>query len=157
MNQTTPSATLETKTVKTSTPRITPTFSPTLDLRTLPEELPQSMKGYELVSWEVNGVWNYTLITGTNREKTFEELMSFESSVNEDGWVKISVTGEEQILKVLALLPKGEEVLWDGMDLSGQVPEGTLYFSFPSEKTMERLINACREQGVHLYSLKEAQ
>ena len=32
------------------------------------------MKGYELYSWKVGTDWNYTLITGTNRPKTFEEV-----------------------------------------------------------------------------------
>jgi len=33
--------------------------------------LPRSVKGYELYSWRSGGTWQFTLITGTNRLKTY--------------------------------------------------------------------------------------
>jgi hypothetical protein len=36
------------------------------------ETLPRSFKGYELYSWEEEGQWHFTLITGTDRTKTIE-------------------------------------------------------------------------------------
>jgi hypothetical protein len=41
---------------------------------TEPDDLPESMKGYELWSWNEGGTWKYTLITGTNRCKEAEEI-----------------------------------------------------------------------------------
>jgi hypothetical protein len=58
----------------------------------LPQSLPQSMKGYELYSWKSGGTWCFTLITGTNRLKTPAEIASRESTI-EDDWVKITVEG----------------------------------------------------------------
>ena len=45
-----------------------------------PAPLPRSMKGYELYSWyaQQEGEWYYTLITATNRLKTWEEITSQE-------------------------------------------------------------------------------
>jgi len=54
--------------------------------------LPRSMKGYELYSWQEQGQWHFTLITGTNRNKQLEEIISDGNTVSEDGWVKIHVT-----------------------------------------------------------------
>jgi len=134
-----------------------PTPAPTFDLNKMPESLPSSMKGYELVSWQEGDDWHFTLVTGTNREKTFEELMSPESEITKDGVVKITVTGLENIEKVLAKLPAMTEVFWSGMDLSGQVPEGTQYFSFPSTSTMNQLINFCSKHQVKLTCLAEPE
>jgi hypothetical protein len=145
--------------------QVTPTVSvktqesltplPTLDLSKFPNPLPDAMKGYELVAWQVGDDWNFTLITGTNRSKTFEELLAPESTVSADGFVKITVAGVEAIKKVLAMLPAKTEVFWNGMDLSGQVPEGTLYFAYPEKTIMDDLINFCAKHDVSLEVLVE--
>jgi hypothetical protein len=161
-NATPPGSLSESQQPNSSQTRITPidvTSSPlpTLDWNTLPEEFPQSMKGYELVSWQVGESWNFTLISGTNREKTFEELMAPDSNVDENGFVKITVSGFAQIKTVLDRLPVESEVFWGGMDLTGQVPEGTLYFSFPPQDSMDDLIAYAKDRGVTLVSLKEPE
>ncbi|MBA4385733.1 MAG: hypothetical protein C0410_13430 [Anaerolinea sp.] len=147
-------STKTTPTVPVETQEI-PTPWPTLDLGKFPNPLPGSMKGFELVSWQVGDAWNFTLITGTNRSKTFEELLSPESTVSADGFVKITVSGVENIKKVLALLPANTEVFWSGMDLSGQVPEGTLYFTYPEKIVKDDLINFCAKNYVALEILVE--
>jgi len=53
------------------------------------DELPHSMKGYELYSWLEDGQWHFTLITGTNRNKTVEEIGSREDVISETGWVRV--------------------------------------------------------------------
>ena len=76
------------------------------------DELPHSMKGYELYSWLEEGQWHFTLITGTNRIKTIEEITSKEDFISETGWVKIQVVGADAIKDVLSRLPEGESVFW---------------------------------------------
>lgn len=132
-----------------------PTPRPTLDLGKFPNPLPDAMKGFELVSWQAGDVWNFTLITGTNRSKTFEELLSPESTVSAEGFVKITVSGVEAVKQVLAMLPAKTQVFWNGMDLSGQVPEGTIYFSYPEKIVMDDLINFCTKHHVSLEVLVE--
>lgn len=143
----------------TSTVSAAPTVAaiplPTLDLSKFPNPLPESMKGYELVSWQSGGEWNFTLVTGTNRSKTFEELLAPDSSVSADGFVKITVPGVEGIKKVLAMLPAKTEVFWNGMDLSGQVPEGTIYFAYPEKSVQDDLISFCNKHDVTLNILVE--
>lgn len=136
-------------------PTVAATPLPTLDLSKFPNPLPESMKGYELVSWQSGGEWNFTLVTGTNRSKTFEELLAPDSSVSTDGFVKITVPWVEGIKKVLAMLPAKTEVFWNGMDLSGQVPEGTIYFAYPEKSVQDDLISFCSKHDVKLNILVE--
>lgn len=128
---------------------------PTLDLKQFPDPLPKSMKGYELYSWQVGEKWNFTLITGTNREKSFEELMTADSQVSADGFVKITVSGVDAIKQMLAMLPANSEVFWSGMDLSDLVPEGTVYFAYPETSIKNDLITFCAENDIKLEILVE--
>jgi hypothetical protein len=140
---------------KTPAIKISPTPYPTLDFRILPAQLPACMKGYDLLSWQMGEDWIFTLITGTNRNKTFQEIMSPESQVTKDGFVKITVAGVEELKKVLNLLPANEWITWGGMDLAGQVPSGTVYFTFPPQDVIEDLTTYCKVRHVTLTSLKE--
>ena len=77
-------------------------------------KLPASFKGYELYSWNEDNCWHFTLITGTNRNKTMEEITSKKDYVSEAGWVKVQVVGADAIKEVLGRLPRGESVFWSG-------------------------------------------
>ena len=76
------------------------------------DSLPRSMKGYELYSWLENGQWHFTLISGTNRNKTLEEITSKEDLVSEAGWVKASIVGADALKIALSKLPPDESVFW---------------------------------------------
>ena len=80
--------------------------------------LPHSAKGYELYSWPAEGgqEWVHLLITGTNRLKTYEEIVSAENTLSESGWVRVSATGTEELKALLSQLPDGESVIWIGRD-----------------------------------------
>jgi hypothetical protein len=87
------------------------------------------MKGYELYSWQEEGQWHFTLITGTNRNKTLEEIVSGDSIEPEDGWVDIHTSGVENIKTVLSRVPEYEFVSWN----EGQ-------FVVPTEQVIVKLI-----------------
>lgn len=76
------------------------------------DSLPQSFKGYELYSWQEESDWCFTLITGTNRNKTAEEILSPEPLVTADGWVQIQVLGVDELKATLSRVPQGEYVVW---------------------------------------------
>lgn len=128
-----------------------------VESESLPAILPHQLKGYELVSWQSGEEWNFTLISGTNRQKTFDELISPESVVTEEGYVKITVSGVEGIKQVLELMPAGESVAWSGMSLTGQVPSGTVYFSYPPQEIMDELFALAQACGFELYTLQELE
>jgi hypothetical protein len=75
--------------------------------------LPRSFKGYELYSWKSGATWQFTLITGTNRLKTLAEITS-PKDIEEGDWVKITVAGVPALKSLLARLPPGTQVFWDG-------------------------------------------
>lgn len=96
--------------------------------------LPHSMKGYELYSWyaEQEGEWYYTLITATNRIKTYDEIVSPE----------VSVRGLDTLRSELDQLPSGEQVFW----LTQRVPNMTL----PPGEMIDEIGTYCRLRGIKL-------
>jgi len=113
-------------------------------------KLPSSMKGYELYSWAVDSQWHFTLITGTNRNKTPEEITSSEDFISEAGWVSIHVVGVEAIKSVFSKLPQNASVLW----LAGLRPEQTSPGSFnirlPPGPIIDIIKENAREFGLDL-------
>ena len=90
------------------------------------DKLPHGMKGYELYSWQENNRWHFTLITGTNRNKTLEEIISKEDYISESGWVKVHVEGVDAAKETLGKLPQGESVFWCDELHIGQATETDL-------------------------------
>lgn len=110
--------------------------------------LPHGFKGYELYSWLEDGDWKFTLITGTNRTKTIEEITTDEDYISQTGWVNIHVEGSYEIRQVLEKLPAGETVYWCGKLHIGQASE--VDFELPPEQTVDDIKNHCYELGVDL-------
>lgn len=54
-----------------------------------------SMKGYELYSWEEDGRWCFSILIGTNREKTQQEIHSPDATLK----------GIEELKAVLESIP----------------------------------------------------
>jgi len=106
--------------------------------------LPASMKGYELYSWQQDDGWHFTLITGTNRNKTPEEITSDENYISETGWVNMHCVGEDALKTVLGKVPPGEYVSWCG---GGFVPDSS-DFSFPPQDIIDTIKNFALEQGL---------
>ena len=123
------------------------------DWEQIPDPLPESLKGYELYSWQAGGEWLFTLTTGTNRIKSFEEITSIENKL-EDGFVKVTVNSSDDLVKLIEHLPAGVDLIWSGINLSGEVEEGTLYFTYPPADIMEKVVKAAAEQGVQLHTLQ---
>ena len=114
--------------------------------------LPHSAKGYELYSRpaESGQEWVHVLITGTNRLKTYEEIVSAEDTVSESGWVSVSATGTDELKALLSQLPDGESVTWIGRDWLEQmgVPGGDIWL--PPGHVMDEIERHCRQAGVRL-------
>ena len=112
--------------------------------------LSHSMKGYELYSWKVENNWCFTLITGTNRLKSYEEITSDEDII-EGGWVKITARDVDSIKTILGRLPKGEEVFWidDKWREQGQGETGD--FILPDMEIVDDIKIYCRQLGIELH------
>ncbi len=105
------------------------------------------MKGYELYSWQAGGEWHFTLITGTNRLKSLEEIASGADTVSEDGWVRIHVQGVEALKALLHRVPQSEEIFWIGQKM---LP-GAESLTLPPQETIQEVKDYCEQQGVALW------
>jgi hypothetical protein len=115
-----------------------------------PGPLPRSAKGYELYSWQVAGEpWQHTLITGTNRQKTAEELTAEGDALTDDGWAKVTVTGTEALLALLGRLPPGEQVFWRGVMATPAGAEPG-QFRLPERIVVDTVNARCRELSLTL-------
>jgi hypothetical protein len=76
------------------------------------QPLPASLKGYELYAWDEGEVLWFTLVTGTNRNKTLDEITQKNADVRQDGFVLINSSGWDQLQRVLALVPRGTPIIF---------------------------------------------
>ena len=113
-------------------------------------KLPYSLKGYELYSWEEDGQWHFTLITGTNRTKTLEEITSEENFVSETGWIKIHVVGADAIKDILSRLPQGESLSWCDESHIGQLTDTYIDLQLPPEQTVDAIKEYTKQLGLDI-------
>jgi len=113
-------------------------------------KLPHSMKGYELYSWSEDGGWRFTLITGTNRNKTLEEVTQDVDTISRDGWVHICMVGADAIKAVLSRLPQDEHVMWLGRLWTEQAPEKGVTITLPTGPIVEELREHASQYGLDL-------
>ena len=112
--------------------------------------IPRSMKGYELYSWyvEEEDAWDYTLVTGTNRVKSYAELSTPESVITRDEWVKITVRGMDALKSVLDLLPEGETITWLGPGRLEGAP--AVEAAFPDREVVRGIERHCQRRTIRL-------
>jgi hypothetical protein len=112
--------------------------------------LPHSMKGYELYSWQADGVWYFTLITGTNRLKTIEEITTYHNIVTEDACVNIRVQGVEELKTLLVRLPKNEYLFWPGPQWIVRTGNQAGIIVLPPKETIDSVNEYCIKIGLIL-------
>ena len=96
----------------------------------VPQRDTASMKGYELYSWEEDGQWFFSILIGTNREKTLEEIRLPDAALK----------GMEELQRDLESIPAGQAITW----MSG---EG---LAFPTDAIIQKVEQSCRDQGLDL-------
>jgi hypothetical protein len=105
--------------------------------------LQRRMKGYELYGWKSKGKWHYSLLVGTNRSKTYEEITS-------NPTIRI---GDTALKAELKKLPKGEEVFWmSGASPNLEKPKPGQYIDIklPSRKRIKSIKAYCNKLGIKL-------
>lgn len=61
-----------------------------------------AFKGYELYSWKDHDEWKFSLLMGTNRNKSKEEIKDPDVTIN----------SVESLKNILSKLPENESVFW---------------------------------------------
>jgi hypothetical protein len=109
--------------------------------------MPESMKGYELYSWNREGIWKFKLITGTNRNKSMEEITSTEMTISEDGWVNYFITGNDGLFMLLEQLPRKSFLIWNPIYNPGGNEN---LFIYPDEETINKAREICRKKEIEI-------
>jgi hypothetical protein len=91
---------------------------------------PESMKGYELYSWRDGNQWNFSILVGTNREKTLDEIKD----------PKTVVRGVDALISALEQMPAGQYITWSSSET----------LSFPPADIIEQIEEVCTDQGLIL-------
>jgi hypothetical protein len=97
-----------------------------------------SMKGYELYSWQSDGNWFFSLLIGTNRMKTIEEITD----------PVVQLEGVDSLKEQLAKLPSREFVSW----FAFQSEPGAAY---PPAKIVEEIQKVCLARGLQCQFISE--
>ncbi len=100
-----------------------------------------SMKGWELYSWPNGDDWNYSILIGTNRLKSYEEVTAN----------KIVVTGTDSLKMLLDKFPVNENILWIGegwLKRCWQSGYGDL--SLPGNNIVNEIRNYCLQKNIDL-------
>jgi hypothetical protein len=105
--------------------------------------LPRSAKGYELYSWRAVGQnqWRFSLVSGTNRLKTVEEITTIKDVTTSAGPFKLTAQGLDELKLLLRRLPRGESVTW--IDGGGQI-------GLPDPETVREVQDYCQRFGIEL-------
>jgi hypothetical protein len=90
----------------------------------------ESMKGYELYSWQDGNTWKFSLLVGTNREKSLEEIKSAD----------VVLSGVDALEAALQQMPGGQSITWSSKEL----------LSFPPHDIIEQVEKVCEDRGLIL-------
>lgn len=100
-----------------------------------------SFKGWELYSWPNGDDFNYSILIGTNRAKTYEEVVEN----------KITVTGKDSLKMVLAKLPEEESIFWSGRGwLERCWDDNYKDLCLPDNKTVNEISEFCNQLNLLL-------
>ena len=91
---------------------------------------PESMKGYELYSWQDGGQWKFSILVGTNREKTLDEIRSAD----------VALSGVDALTSTLEKIPAGQYVTWSSRET----------LSFPPDDILSQVKQVCQDRGLIL-------
>jgi len=95
-----------------------------------------SMKGWELYSWPIGNDWSYSILMGTNRAKSINEVITN----------RIAVVGKDSLKMILGKFPAKEEIIWIGKR-SGV---GWENLSLPDGNTIDEIKNYCNQKELAL-------
>lgn len=101
-----------------------------------PLVLGHSMKGWELYSWSEGAKWKFSILMGTNRGKSLNEVLAS----------KYKVTGVDSLKNLLNQLPENEFVSWQnkvGMDVNAMI-------SIPDATIVNEVKNYCQIRKLNL-------
>ena len=105
-----------------------------------------AMKGYELYSWPAGGEWHFSLLTGTDRVKTYAEVTGRESSP--DAPLTDGTAGD--LLAALDRLPSSAQIIWRGAEALEQIGMEPHDLALPPQTIINDVTEHADETGANL-------
>ena len=103
--------------------------------------LPHSMKGWELYSWLNENKWEYSILTGTNRLKSYNEVISGDLVADSLDSLKL----------ILNRLQEGEAITWLGRVWLERCWQKDYYnLSLPPEEILNEVKQYCNYHNLIL-------
>src|SRR5262245_58053601 len=90
----------------------------------------ESMKGYELYSWQDGNQWKFSLLVGTNREKTLDEIKSAE----------VVLSSVDELQSKLEEIPANQYITWSSKES----------LSFQPNAIIQQIEQICKAKGLIL-------
>ena len=106
-----------------------------------------SMKGWELYSWPAGNDWHCSIMVGTNRTKTYDEVTSTGTSAVH----LITVNGVDKLILVLAKFPQDEYITWIGkgwLESSWGANYGNL--QLPPQNIIDCITQFCTQKKLNI-------
>lgn len=104
--------------------------------------LESSMKGWELYSWSDGDNWNFSLIEGSNRYKTYEEVTGN----------NLIVKTPEKLKSLLSQLPPNEFISWVGENwMKTMWPTKYNNLAIPETNVVNEIKKFCTEKNIILW------
>jgi hypothetical protein len=98
-----------------------------------------SMKGWELYSWTNGNDFNYSLLPGSNRLKSYNEIIGN----------KLIVYGKDSLIMLLDKLPANENIFLIGKNCSRWIQgENNYNFSLPGSNIINEIKAFCNQKGL---------
>ena len=105
-------------------------------------KIEHSTSGWELYSWKIENHWKYSILIGTSRTKTYEEVTTS----------KLMVKSEVKLKEILRLFPEDEQITWIGKGWLERCWQGNYNnLELPPEMIIEDIRCYCREIKIILY------
>lgn len=99
------------------------------------------MKGWELYSWQIGNGWYYSFLMGTNRIKTYEEVINN----------PIIAYGTDSLKLMLDRFPEHEEIFWIGEEwLEAAWPGDHGNLKLPDQETIDEIKAYCLKKDLVL-------
>ena len=99
------------------------------------------LKGYELYSWEKDEDWYFSILSGTNRAKSIQEIT--DSSLNTS--IPFDV-----LVQRIDFLPISSQIFWSYKNMSSNKE----HFDFPPDSVILKLEQICLNSNLSLHVIK---
>lgn len=101
----------------------------------------RSMKGWELYNWKSGTDWKHSILVGTNRIKTLEEVMQN----------PLAVTGTDSLKRLINRIPEEEWLFWIGKAWLGSCwPYDSGELCLPDTLVINQIRALCKERNIQL-------